>query len=344
MVEQTNKQSPEGTEKVTFVKIPPRVDVSPSPHFSVHNFTTQRMMIDVLIGLAPVVIMALWVFQWYAVLQIGIGVLSCLAAEWLFTSWRKRKATLGDFSAAVTGVILALSLPWSAPWYTGVIASFVGIGIGKIVFGGLGNNIFNPAMVGRAFVMITFPAILGASAYMVPEGFNASLEVLTQATPLTVAKQLGQGTSMWALFIGTVNGSLGETSAIACIIGGLYLLIRRTASWEIPVSTVLVVAVIAFITDLLSPNEAWTVGFHLMSGALLFGAFFIATDPVSSPITPKGKLIFGAGFGFFVMLIRLFSGYPEGVMFAVLLMNAITPLINNLTIPTPVGGPVPIRK
>ena len=340
-MEKVTEITEDGARKTTLVKAPVKLQAAPSPHISATDFTTRRMMVDVLIGLAPVVIMSIVVFQWYAVVQLGICVLSCLAAEAVFTKWRSRPLTLNDYSAAVTGIILALSLPWSAPWYVGFIASFVGIGIGKIIFGGLGQNLFNPAMVGRAFVMITFPAALGASAYMNPD---LALKVVTEATPLTVAKQMAQGTELWPLFLGTVNGSLGETSAIACLLGGLYLIIRRTASWEVPLSTFVVVIIFGFLVDVLGSNQAWTVGFHVLSGALLFGAFFIATDPVTNPLTPKGKLIFGAGFGFFVMLIRIFSGYPEGVMFAILLMNAFTPLINRLTIPAPLGGPVPERK
>jgi len=317
---------------------PALLQVVASPHLSSTAQTTQRMMIDVLIGLAPVLAMAVYVFQWYAVVQVGICVLCCLAAEALFTAWRGRHLSLGDCSAAVTGAILGLSLPWSAPWYVGVVASFVAVGIGKILFGGLGQNIFNPAMVGRAFVMICFPATLGATAYLLPE---AGLRVVTEATPLTAAKQLGAATPLWPLLVGTVNGSLGETSAIACILGGAYLCIRRTASWEIPAGVILAVAALGGIANLADVGAQWTVWHHLLGGALLFGALFIATDPVSSPLTPRGKLIFGIGIGVLVMLIRLFSGYPEGVMFAVLLMNAVTPLINRWTIPGPVGGPVP---
>ena len=317
---------------------PALLQVVASPHLSSSAQTTQRMMVDVLIGLAPVLAVAVYVFQWYAVVQVGICVLCCLAAEALFTAWRGQCLSLGDCSAAVTGAILGLSLPWSAPWYVGVVASFVAVGIGKVLFGGLGQNIFNPAMVGRAFVMICFPATLGATAYLWPE---AGLRVVTEATPLTAAKQMGVATPIWPLLVGTVNGSLGETSAIACILGGAYLCIRRTASWEIPAGMILTVALLGGIANLADAGAQWTVLHHLLGGALLFGALFIATDPVSSPLAPRGKLIFGIGIGVLVMLIRLFSGYPEGVMFAVLLMNAVTPLINRWTIPGPVGGPVP---
>lgn len=313
----------------------PVIQVSPSPHLSNQALTTQRIMLDVVIGLVPVVLMALYVFRMYAVKQLAICVVSCLVAEALFTKMRGRALPLKDCSALVTGIILALSLPGPAPWYVGFIASFVAIGIGKTIFGGVGMNLFNPAMVGRAFVMIAFASVLAASGY---QDAGSVVDAVTQATPLDAFKQTGASVSLTALFFGLVNGSLGETSALACLIGGLYLCIRRTASWEIPLGVLLAAAFFGGIVNLTNPAADWTVLHHLLGGSLLFGAFFIATDPVSSPMTPKGKFIFGIGVGALIMLLRLFSGYPEGVMFAVLLMNSLTPLINRWTIPKPLGA------
>lgn len=329
----------------------PSIHVSPSPHLFSGSLTTQRMMVDVLIGLAPVVAMAVWVFKWYAVKQLGLCIIACMVFEAIFAGIRSRKATLGDCSALVTGVILALSLPWSAPWHVAVIASGAAIGLGKAVFGGLGQNLFNPAMVGRAFVMISFAGALGGSAY-VADAKLIDIEILTQATPLTTAKMTSPDgiPSLWALFVGQCNGSLGEVSAVACLLGGLYLCLRRTASWEIPLGVLLPVALFGALASGLSGSDPalpilkLTALQHLLSGAVLFGAFFIATDPVSSPLTPKGKFAFGLGIGVLIMVLRLFSSYPEGVMFAVLLMNAVTPLLNRWTIPTPVGGPMPPPK
>ncbi len=308
--------------------------VAPSPHLVNSTVSTRRMMIDVLIALVPVVGMALYLFRLYAAQQLAICVFSCLAAEFIFVKMRQKPITLSDFSAVVTGLILALSLPATAPWYVGVIASGVAIGIGKIIFGGLGMNIFNPAMVGRAFVMISFAGVMGAAAY---ERAGSTVDAMSQATPMNLLKEAGTLTPLPELFWGLTNGSLGETSAFACLLGGIYLCVRRTASWEIPAGVLSAVAVIAALAD-------WRAGFtglltlqHLLGGSLLFGAVFIATDPVSSPLTPKGKFIFGLGVGALVMLLRLFSGYPEGVMFAVLLMNAVTPLINRWTIPRILG-------
>jgi electron transport complex protein RnfD len=330
----------------------PHLRVAPGPHLNDPSLSTRRMMIDVLLGLAPVVVMAAVVFQGYAVLQIAVCVASCLLFEWLFTLMRGRKSPLGDFSAAVTGVILALSLPWQAPVWISVVASFTAIGLGKVVFGGLGYNIFNPAMVGRAFVMLSFPALVGAGGYMLAEGAAAPLlfggaDALTQATPLSAAKAAAGAADvpgLMPLFVGIHNGSLGETSILAILLGGIYLCVRRVASWEIPAGVIVGTLVLALLGRVLGDGVQWDVGLQLMSGSMLFGAFFIATDPVTSPLTPKGKWIFGLSIGALIYLIRAFSGYPEGTMFAVLLMNSMVPLLNRWTIPRPVGGPVPVRQ
>ncbi len=324
------------TESREFDESPePVIHVAPSPHLSSSAQSTRSMMTDVLIALAPVVFASIYVFKWLAVFQLAVCVGGCLAAEALFVRMRGRALTLTDCSAAVTGIILAMSLPGTAPWYVGIIAAFVAMGIGKIIFGGVGMNIFNPAMVGRAFVMISFAGALAASGY---EDAASVVDAVTQATPMDAFKQGGAVAPLTNLFLGTVNGSVGETSALASLIGGIYLCVRRTASWEIPVAAIATVMVLGELCQVLSPFSGFTAWHHLFGGAFLFGAFFIATDPVTSPLTPKGKLIFGAGFGAGVMLLRVFSGYPEGVMFAVLIMNALTPLINRWTIPKPFGA------
>jgi electron transport complex protein RnfD len=315
-------------------------DIGPAPHLTGAPRGTRGVMIDVLVGLAPLTVMALWWFRLYALGQIVLCVASCLLAETLLAWMRRRRTPIGDGSAVITGLILALSLPATAPWFVGVVASVTAIGLGKAIYGGLGHNIFNPAMVGRAFVMVAFSTYLGAAAY---EALPGDVPV-SGATPLTAAKGAHQGTPLWVLMVGNHNGSLGEVSALACLAGGLYLCLRRTASWQIPLGMLLSVFVIGGLANLANPAANFTVLHHLLSGALLFGAFFIATDPVTSPLTPRGKFIFGLGVGLFIMVLRLLSGYPEGVMFAVLLMNALVPLINRWTIPKPVGGPSPVRK
>lgn len=327
----------------------PALRVAPAPHVYDTRLTTRRMMLDVLLALAPVVGMSLYNFGWRAVLVMAVTTASCLVVEEAGALLQRRPSSLGDLSAAVTGLILGLSLPASCPWWVAMIAGVVAIGIGKLAFGGLGQNLFNPAMVGRAFAMISFSKFLGAPAYRIAEVGG----IVSQATPLTLARDAAaEIPALWPMFLGTVNGSIGETSVLACLLGGLYLCARRTASWEIPSGVLGTLALLAGLTRLLVtdasiaavPALRLSVLEHLTSGAIVFGAFFIATDPVTNPISRKGMLVFGAGVGFFVWLLRSFSGYPEGVMFAVLLMNALAPLINRWTVPTPVGGPVPERR
>lgn len=309
--------------------------VAPSPHFASTSMNTRSMMMDVVVALIPILLISLYLFHWLAVVQLAICIVSCVITESMFQKMRGRAISIGDFSALVSGIIIAMSLPATAPWYVGVIASVVAMGIGKAVFGGLGMNIFNPAMVGRAFVMIAFAGSLAASGY---ENAISPVDAITRATPMDAFKQTGQVTGLWELFWGMTNGSLGETSAFASIIGGVYLCIRRTAAWQIPVGVIGATVVLGGMAQIFSVDSGWTLWHHLFGGSLLFGAFFIATDPVSSPLTPKGRFVFGLGVGALIMLLRLFSGYPEGTMFAVLLMNAVTPLINRWTIPTPFGG------
>ncbi len=327
----------EAEAKKTESQSRPALEVAPGPHVHHGALTTRRMMLDVIIALAPVLLVSVAVFRLYALKQIVLCVACCVAAEAVFDLMRHRRPKIDNLSAVVTGLILALSLPGTAPWYVAVVGSAAGIGLGKVVFGGLGHNIFNPAMVGRAFVMICFASAMGATAY---QDETSAVHAVTQATPLTQLEQTGETTELWRLFVGNTNGSLGETSALACLLGGLYLLIRRSAAWQIPAGVLLATGALAVVQNAMNPGADWTAAHHLLGGALLFGAFYIATDPVSSPLTPMGRFIFGLGIGALVMLLRVFGGYPEGVMFAVLLMNSVTPLINRWTIPRPVGGPV----
>ncbi len=326
---------PTETTTATEITKDPVIQVSPSPHLVQSATSTQKMMIDVLIALLPVTAMALYFFGKYALLQLAVCLGSALLAELIFVKMRGRKITLKDGSAIITGIILGLSLPGTAPWYVGFIAAFVAIGIGKIIFGGMGMNLFNPAMVGRAFVMIAFAGSMAASGF---EKLDTGVDAMSQATPLNAHQMNDVITPLTDLFWGTTNGSLGETSALACLLGGLYLIIRRTASWQIPAGMVAAVVMIGGLSDITGNSGGWTVLHHIFGGAFLFGAFFIATDPVTSPLTAKGKWLFGFGVGILTMVLRLYSGYPEGVMFAILLMNAVTPLINRWMIPTPFGG------
>ncbi|NLA74353.1 MAG: RnfABCDGE type electron transport complex subunit D, partial [Deltaproteobacteria bacterium] len=293
------------------------------------------VMTDVIIALAPVMAASLYLFRLYALKLLVICTLSCLAAEFIFVRMRGKTITIGDFSAAVTGLILALALPPSMPWFVGVIGGFAAIGLGKIIYGGLGMNIFNPAMVGRSFVIIAFTGILGADAYT---NLSGVADAVSGATPLTALKFSDIHTPFSSMFWGSTPGSIGETSDIACAFGGLFLIYRKAASWEIPACVLATIAIIAGIVDLWGSHSGLFFYHHLLGGATMFGAFFIATDPVTSPLTFKGRVCFGVGLGFLTMVMRIYSGYPECFMFAVLLMNAVTPLINRWFIPKPFGS------
>lgn len=322
----------------------PRLHVAPGPHLVSAGRSTRGMMVDALVGLAPVLTAAVLVFHEWALLQLALCLVSCALFEAVFARLGGREVQLADGSALVTGAILGMSLPWSVPWYVAVVASAVAIGIGKAAYGGLGQNVFNPAMVGRAFVMVSFASVMGAASYVRP---GAGLAVVTQATPLTAAKEAAGAADipgLWPLFLGVTNGSLGETSALACLVGGLWLCWRRSAAWRIPTAVFAGAAAAAAAARLLDPSSALGVGHHLLAGSLAFGAFFIATDPVTSPLSHRGQWLFGAGIGVLVIVIRLLSNYPEGVVFAVLLMNAAVPLIDRATVPTPLGGVPPADR
>jgi len=329
------------------------IRVSCSPHIS-ERLSTRSVMIDVIIGLAPVMAAAGYYFRIRAFILICTCVISSVATEWLCNVIRKKPNSLGDFSAVVTGIILALSLPPNLPVWAGVVGSVFSIAIGKMVFGGLGANIFNPAMVGRTFLTVSFGILM--TSWTVPATMDVSMpaiaqenivHVTTQATPLAWSKlaiknELGADIyseeQFKATFTGEVGGSLGETSVIALLIGGLYLLIRRTINFHIPLAVLVsafAFAVLAYWKDSYAYVQPF---FHLCSGGLLLCAFFIATDPVTAPLTRRGMWIFGIGVGTITMLIRIVGEYPEGVMFSILLMNAVTPLIDRLCKRIPAGG------
>ncbi len=329
------------------------IRVSCAPHIS-QPLSTRRVMIDVIIGLVPAMVLAGYYFRIYALILIPTCVISAVATEWLCNLIRKKPNSLGDFSAVVTGIILALSLPPSLPIWAAIIGSVFSIAIGKMVFGGLGANIFNPAMVGRAFLTVSFGMLM--TTWTVPATIDITLpkiapenmiDARTQATPLAwnkLAIKDKNGAKIYneqqfrATFTGEVGGCLGETSVIALLIGGLYLLIRKTISFHVPLAVLLSAFVFAAIAYLIDSGAYIQPVFHLSSGAMLLCAFFIATDPVTAPLTRRGMWLFGIGVGTITMLIRVVGEYPEGVMFSVLLMNAVTPLIDRLCKRIPTGG------
>ncbi len=393
-----------------------KITVSPAPHIS-KKLSTQRVMLDVIIGLSPAMVAAIVFFRGQAALVLGVCVASCMASEWICNVIRKKPNSLFDLSAVLTGVILAMSLPPTAPWWMCIIGSAFAIIICKMLFGGLGSNVFNPAMAARVFLTASFgafmttwtiPATVGTvthqewgelrtmatiSVQNTPTD-ETQLAAVTQATPLgwcktvirtqkkaaeaaqkrddlqakaaatenladiaslklkiekqeaKVQKAKAEASEAYATlkaqvrkaFIGDVGGCLGETSALALLIGGIYLLIRRTISFHIPAAVLISAFVFAEVFYLVNPEKYSMPLLQLFGGGMLICAFFIATDPVTAPLSVKGMWIFGIGVGMLIMLIRFFGAYEEGVMFAVLIMNAFTPLIDRACKLVPAGG------
>jgi Na+-translocating ferredoxin:NAD+ oxidoreductase subunit D len=265
---------------------------------------------------------------------IATCVAAAVGTEYFWQRVRVKGNTALDGSAVITGMLLALTLPPGLPIYMAALGSIMAIAIGKQIFGGLGQNIFNPALVGRAFIQAAFPV---AMATWTKPLVWAATDAETAATPLGLMKFEGQGTPLSQLFFGNVGGSLGETSAMALLIGGAFLYYKGYIEWRIPVSLVGTVALLGGALWLFDPAGYPDPLFQVMAGGLLLGAIFMATDYVTSPLTPSGKLVFGAGTGLIILIIRTWGGLQEGVMYAILLMNAFTPLINTYTRPTVFG-------
>lgn len=323
------------------------ITVSSSPH--IHSGqSTSKLMTNVLIALVPAFAASVWLFGWGALIVTSVAVSSCLIFEFLIQKFLLRKETsISDGSAAVTGVLLAFSLPASTPIGMVMIGSLVAIGIGKMSFGGLGNNPFNPALVGRVFLFISFPVQM--TNWPIPKGFETSLiDAITGPTPLEIVKEsmrisenmnsvISSLPSNTEVFCGKMGGSLGEIAACTIIAGFLYLLITRVISWHIPVSIISTVFVLTGIMWLIDPTANANPGFHILSGGLLLGSVFMATDYVTSPMTHKGMIIFGIGIGLITIIIRRYGAYPEGIQFAILIMNAFVPLINSYLKPKRFG-------
>ena len=297
-----------------------------------NKLTVPGVMWGVAISLVPVVISSVIFFNILAIRLMLTCVLSCVISEAAIQKLRGKKIAIKDGSAVVTGLLLAMVLPPALPVWTAVIGSIVAIGLGKQLFGGLGYNIFNPALLGRAFLMAAFPTLL--TKWTSP----FTLDAVTQATPLGLMKFSQIKTPYMDLFLGNTAGSLGETAALAILIGGGYLFIKRYAGWRIPLSFIVTASILGGALHAVNPSVFPNAAFHLLSGGLLLGAIFMATDPVTSPVTKKGRWIFGIGCGILVIVIRSWSGLPEGVMYSILLMNGITPLVNRYTKPRRFGA------
>lgn len=313
--------------------------ISGSPH--VHSdASVQKIMLGVVVAMIPAFLVSVYFFGFDALKLMVVSIASCLLFEYLIQKYLiKGDLTINDGSAVVTGMLLAFNVPANLPVWIMIIGAFVSIGIGKMAYGGLGKNIFNPALVGRVFLLLSFPVQM--TSWPVPKPLFAEklTDAITGPTPLAILKEgLDAGKTVAEItpelpsyvteLLGNQGGSLGEVSAIALVIGALYMLFRKIITWHIPVSYLGTVIIFSGILWLIDPSQYIDPLFHLVTGGMMLGVFYMATDMVSSPMSKRGMLIFGFGCGLITMLIRIWGSYPEGVSFAILIMNAFAPLIN----------------
>lgn len=314
------------------------LNVSPSPHEQSPE-TTRKLMYGVVIALLPALAASIYYFGVGAIIVTLTSVFSCVAIEYIVSKYiLKVKPSVSDGSAVVTGLLLAFNVPSNLPVHIIIIGAIIAIGVAKMTFGGLGNNPFNPALVGRVFLLISFPVQM--TSWPVPSGFKTGYtDAVTGATPLgllsegvkngeSVSAIMDKVPSHMQMFYGHMGGSMGEVAALALIIGGIYLLWKKIITWHIPVSILLTVAVFTGILWKADPLKFADPLFHLLTGGIMLGAIYMATDYVTSPMTHKGMIIYGIGIGIITVLIRTFGAYPEGVSFAILIMNAFVPLLN----------------
>jgi electron transport complex protein RnfD len=324
--------------------------ISGSPH--IHgDQSVKKIMWGVVLALIPAMLVSFWYFGLGALLSIAVAVFTCVAVEYSVTKFiLKEEPSISDGSSIITGILLAFNVPSNLPWWELVIGSIFAIAVVKMSFGGLGKNPFNPALAGRIFMLISFPVDMTSWPLPVQNRF-VLVDALTGPTSLgTLAEGIKNGETVSQLasklpdyahlLTGNIGGSLGEVSAIALIIGGIYMLFRKIITWHIPVSYLLTVFLFTGLLWLINPERYIDPVFHLLAGGLILGAVFMATDMVTSPMTTKGMLIFGVGCGLLTVLIRVWGSYPEGVSFAILIMNAFTPLINKYVKPKRFGEEV----
>ena len=322
--------------------------VSPSPHASTRE-SVPGLMYGVIISLLPALAVSVYYFGIGMVIVTSVSILSCILFEYLIQKFvMKVKPTHMDGSAILTGLLLAFCLPANLPFWMVMIGALVAVGIGKMTFGGLGNNIFNPALVGRVFLFISFPVAM--TAWPEPGQWMKYTDALTGATPLglmkeglamkTVGEIMPEIPPFLNLFLGNMMGSSGEVAAFALLIGMIYLLYRKIITWHIPISILGTVFIFTGILWLVNPDRFADPLFHMLTGGLMLGAIYMATDYVTSPMTVKGMLIYGVGIGMVTVLIRVFGAYPEGVQFAILIFNGFTPLLNKYIKPRRFGKEV----
>jgi electron transport complex protein RnfD len=321
--------------------------VSPSPHIHSDD-SVQKLMYGVIIAMLPALAISLFVFGIGALFVTLLAVVSCVAIEFVLTKYLlKQEPTIIDGSAVITGILLAFNVPSNLPWWAIIVGSLVAIGIGKTAFGGLGNNPFNPALVGRVFLLISFPVQM--TSWPVPFASRLQfLDATTGATPLAIIKEgvdagmpiselMSQIPSYTNLLLGGLGGCVCEISAIGLIIGFVYMLWKKIITWHTPISMLATIVVFTGVLWLINPEKYMDPLFHLLTGGVMLGAFYMATDYVTSPMTKKGMLIYGVGIGVITVVIRVFGSYPEGVSFAILIMNGFVPLMNKYIKPKRFG-------
>ncbi len=324
--------------------------ISASPH--IHSArTSKKVMYDVLYALIPAFLVSIYVFGLSALIVTSVAVVSCILFEYVIQKYLLKTAiTVSDGSALITGILLAFNLPSNLPIWMVIVGSLIAIGVAKLSFGGLGYNIFNPALVGRVFLLVSFPVQM--TSWPTPVENNLSLvDAVTGETTLGIIKEgLMYGETMSTLsaklpstidlLLGITSGSVGEMSALALLLGGVFLLARKVITWHIPITVLATMAVMTGIFWLVDPEQYANPLIHVLSGGAILGAFYMATDLVTSPMTKKGMIIFAIGIGAITVVIRLFGAYPEGISFAIIIMNAFVPLINTYFKPRRFGNQI----
>ena len=320
--------------------------VGSSPHLRDESVSTRRLMLDVIIALMPTAIASVWYFGGSALMLLVVAVVSAVAAEFFYQKHTHQDVTVSDLSAVVTGLLLAFNLPASAPWWLAMVGSVIAIILVKQMFGGLGNNFVNPALAARTILMLSWTSLMAANVLPHAGQWIATeaADAVASATPLGTQPATY---TLWQLFSGNIPGMLGETCKLTLLLGGLYLLVRRVIDWRIPVSFIVTAFALFWIqTGTLYSVESGANNalYQLLSGGLLLGAFFMATDYATSPVSPLGRILMGVGCATVLFVIRFYNAsYPEGCSFAILFMNVLTPLIDKFTTPRPFGRSKPAR-
>jgi len=326
---------------------------SSSPHIR-SDEDTRSIMLDVIIAMCPALLMSVYVFGWRALTLTLVSVLSCVFWEWAYRKLMKKNQMIGDLSAVVTGMLLAFVCPVTLPYWMIVLGAFFAIVVVKQLYGGIGCNFLNPALAGRAVLLASFASAMttwaapGSKAPVI----GSTVDVVTAATPLAIMKEgtaevfatLTESYSVSNLFVGTVGGSLGEVSALALLLGGLYLLCKKVISWQIPVAYIVTVALVTLISAPAGVSAVDYMLYNVLGGGLMLGAIFMATDYATSPVTKPGQLVFGIGCGLITCFIRRFGSYPEGVCYSILIMNCTTWLLDKYIRPTIYGAPKKEKK